>query len=207
MSKPLFARVALIGIGLIGSSLARALRRDRLAGSIAACARPQETLDIVRRLNLADEVTLDPAVAVTGAELVVIAAPLSAYAELARCMASALAPGAIVTDVGSVKEAAIRELKPLLPAGVHLVPGHPVAGTEHSGPEAGFAELFRDRWCILTPLAKGDAQALERVTRSSATASPPGSGVRMHQRSANISAKPLSGPECSVPATGWAGTK
>ena len=165
MSKPLFSRVALIGIGLIGSSLARVLRRDGLAGTIVACARRPETLDAVRRLGLADEVTADPAAAAAGAELVVIATPISAYAELGRRIAPALAAGAIVTDVGSVKEAAIRALQPALPAGIHLVPGHPVAGTEHSGPEAGFAEMFQDRWCILTPLAGGDAGALDRVTR------------------------------------------
>ena len=141
------------------------LRRDGLAGTIVACARRPETLDAVRRLGLADEVTADPAAAAAGAELVVIATPISAYAELGRRIAPALAAGAIVTDVGSVKEAAIRALQPALPAGIHLVPGHPVAGTEHSGPEAGFAEMFQDRWCILTPLAGGDAGALDRVTR------------------------------------------
>jgi len=163
MSK-LFDRVAFIGIGLIGSSLARVLRRGKLAGEIVACARREETLDKVRALALADRVTADPAEAVKGADLVVISTPLSAYAEIGRRIAPALKPGAILTDVGSVKEAVIRDLKPALPPGVHLVPGHPVAGTEHSGPEAGFADLFHDRWCILTPLPDGDAAALARVT-------------------------------------------
>src|SRR5262249_31485154 len=151
MSGKLFDKVALIGIGLIGSSLARVLRRDAPDTKIVACARRPETLDTVRRLNLADLATGDPAEAVQGADLVVIATPLPACAEVAHRIAPALKPGAIVTDVGSVKEAAIRELHPLLPATVHFVPGHPVAGTEHSGPESGFAELFHDRWCILTP--------------------------------------------------------
>ncbi|HEX7967011.1 MAG TPA: prephenate/arogenate dehydrogenase family protein [Stellaceae bacterium] len=164
MSRPRFERVALIGIGLIGSSLARVLRRDKLAREIVACARRAETLDKVRALGIADDVTSDPAAAAKGADLVVIAAPLSAYAEIGRRIGGALEPGAIVTDVGSVKEAVIRDLAPSLPAGVHLVPGHPVAGTEHSGPEAGFAEVFQDRWCILTPLPDGDAAALDRVT-------------------------------------------
>ncbi|HET7595117.1 MAG TPA: prephenate dehydrogenase/arogenate dehydrogenase family protein, partial [Stellaceae bacterium] len=164
MSGPQFERVALIGIGLIGSSLARVLRRNKLAREIVACARREETLEKVRALALADRVTADPAEAVRGADLVVLSTPLSAYAEIGRRMAPALAPDAIVTDVGSVKEAVIRDLKPSLPPGVHLVPGHPVAGTEHSGPEAGFAELFHDRWCILTPLPDGDAAALARVT-------------------------------------------
>ncbi len=160
-----FRRVAIIGVGLIGSSLARVLRRDKLAGEIVACARRAETLDKVRALGIADAVTSDPAEAADGADLIVIATPLSAYAEIGRRIAGALAPGAIVTDVGSVKEAVIRDLAPVLRAGVHLVPGHPVAGTEHSGPESGFAEMFKDRWCILTPLPDGDAAALERVTK------------------------------------------
>jgi cyclohexadieny/prephenate dehydrogenase len=160
----LFERVALIGVGLIGSSLARVLRRDHTATRIAACARSAQTLDAVRRLGLADETTDDPAAAVKGADLVVIATPLSAYAEIGRKIAPALRPGAIVTDVGSVKGVVIRDLAPLVPAGVHFVPGHPVAGTEHSGPEAGFAELFRDRWCILTPLPDTDPEAVAKVT-------------------------------------------
>jgi len=165
MSELRFARVALIGIGLVGSSLAHVLRRERLAGEIVACARRQATLDAALRLDLADRVSADPAMAVAGADLVVIGTPLSAYAEIGRAIAPALAAGAIVTDVGSVKAAAIRDLAPVLPKGVHLVPGHPVAGTEHSGPEAGFAEMFHDRWCVLTPPSGTDAGAVEQVTR------------------------------------------
>jgi cyclohexadieny/prephenate dehydrogenase len=164
MAELLFERVALIGIGLIGSSLARVLRRDSPTTHIVACARRAETLDAVRRLNLADETTDDPVAAVAGADLVVLATPLSAYAEIAAQIAPALKPGAIVTDVGSVKEAVIRDVAPTLPKGVHFVPGHPVAGTEHSGPEAGFAEMFHDRWCILTPLPEGDSAALAKIT-------------------------------------------
>src|SRR6266851_3325216 len=163
-SGKLFERVALIGIGLIGSSLARALRRDSPETKIVACARRSETLASVRRLDLADATTDDPAQAAEGADLVVIATPLSAYAEIGQRIGAVLKNGAILTDVGSVKEAVIRDLRPHLPAGVHFVPGHPVAGTEHSGPESGFAELFRDRWCILTPLPGIDAAALARLT-------------------------------------------
>jgi cyclohexadieny/prephenate dehydrogenase len=163
MPSPLFDRVAIIGIGLIGSSLARVLRRDSPATRIAACARRAETLDAVRRLQLADEIGDDPAVAVKDADLVVLATPLSAYAAIAAQIAPALKPGAIVTDVGSVKEAAIRDIAPALPPTVHFVPGHPVAGTEHSGPEAGFAEMFADRWCILTPPPGTDAGAVAKV--------------------------------------------
>jgi cyclohexadieny/prephenate dehydrogenase len=164
MSGVGFERVALIGIGLIGSSLARVLRRDRLAREIVACDRRPETLAKARALGLADCVTDDAAEAVAGADLVVIGTPVSAYGAIGRRIAGTLARGAILTDVGSVKGAVIREIEPLIPAGVHFIPGHPVAGTEHSGPEAGFAELFRDRWCILTPLPSGDAAALARVT-------------------------------------------
>src|SRR5437660_1592709 len=164
MSNQLFERVALIGIGLIGSSLARVLRRDSPDTRIVACARRAETLATARRLDLADEDTDDPAKAVTGADLVVIATPLSAYAEIAQRIAPALRDGAIVTDVGSVKGAAISELRPNLPARVHFVPGHPVAGTEHSGPEAGFAGLFQDRWCILTPPPGTAPEAVAKIT-------------------------------------------
>lgn len=162
MSKQ-FERVAFIGIGLIGSSLARVMIRDKLAGEIVACARTPATLDAVKTLKLADRVTNDPAEAVKGADLVVIATHLSSYAGIGKRIADPLKPGAIVTDVGSVKQAVIRDLKPLLPSAVHFVPGHPVAGTEFSGPAAGFADMFRDRWCILTPLPGTDPKAVARV--------------------------------------------
>src|SRR3954447_23719151 len=128
----MFDRVALIGIGLIGSSLARALRRDSPETEIIACARRAETLDTVRRLAIADATTHDPAQAAAGADLVVIATPLSAYAEIGERIAPALEDGAIVTDVGSVKQAVIRDLGPHIPRGVHFVPGHPAdaAGAE-----------------------------------------------------------------------------
>ncbi len=161
--SPLFARIALIGIGLIGSSLARVIRREGLAGQIVACARRAETLDAVRRLGLADEVTDDPAAAVAGADLVVLATPLGVYAAIAERIAPHLAPGAIVTDVGSVKAAAIEAVAPHIPEGVHFVPGHPVAGTERSGPEAGFDTLFEGRWCILTPPPGADEDAVAAV--------------------------------------------
>ena len=164
MAEMLFDRVALIGIGLIGSSLARVIRRDNPATRIIACARRAETLDVVRRLNLADETTDDPTRAARGADLVVVATPLSAYAAIAAAIAPALADGAILTDVGSVKETAIRDLLSAVRPGVHLVPGHPVAGTEHSGPENGFAEMFRDRWCILTPLPDGAPEPVAKIT-------------------------------------------
>jgi cyclohexadieny/prephenate dehydrogenase len=165
MSNRMFDRVALIGIGLIGSSLARVLRRDSPDTTIVACARRAETLASVRRLELADATTDDPAEAASGADIVVIATPLSAYAAIGERVKPALNDGAILTDVGSVKQMAIRDLLPHVPPGVHFVPGHPVAGTEHSGPEAGFAELFRDRWCILTPLPDTASEAVGAVAR------------------------------------------
>ncbi len=160
---PLFERIALIGMGLIGSSLARVVRRDRLAGHVAACARTEQTLATARELGLADSFTTDPAVAAAGADLVVLCAPLGAYRAIAETIAPRLEPGAIVTDVGSVKVSAIRDIAPHMPEGVHFVPGHPVAGTEHSGPEAGFDTLFEGRWCVLTPPPGTDAGAVERV--------------------------------------------
>lgn len=160
---PLFERVAIVGIGLIGSSLARALKARGLARHIAAYDCDAGARASAEKLAVADSIhaTLDDAVA--DADLVVLAIPLGDYRTTAAAIAPHLAAGATVTDVGSVKEEVIRAVKPTLPAGVHLVPGHPVAGTEHSGPEAGFAELFKDRWAILTPENGTDAKAVERV--------------------------------------------
>jgi cyclohexadieny/prephenate dehydrogenase len=161
--KVLFSRIALIGIGLIGSSLARVVRRDGLAQHIAVATRSKETLKKAKALKLADSYSLDPAEAVDDADLVMLATPLGAYGDVAKAMAPRLKPGAIVTDVGSCKESVFRDVEPHLPKGVHLVPGHPVAGTEHSGPEAGFAELFDGRWCVLTPARDADAKSVDRV--------------------------------------------
>lgn len=161
---PLFDTVALVGVGLIGSSLARVMRREGLARRIVGCARTRRTRSVCRELRLVDATFASPRQAVKGADLVVICSPVSAYAAIAEAMAPALKPGAIVSDVGSVKRAVVDALAPRVPAGVHLVPGHPVAGTERSGPEAGFAEMFRGRWCILTPAEGTDATAVRRVS-------------------------------------------
>ena len=160
----LFARIALIGAGLIGSSLARIARRQGLAGHIAVSARTQATLDKALELGFADSVSLDAAEAAENAALVVLCTPLGAYGSIAETLAPALKPGAIVSDVGSCKKIMFTDVAPHLGEGVHMVPGHPVAGTEHSGPEAGFAELFENRWCILTPGVDTDAAAVERVS-------------------------------------------
>ncbi len=158
-----FDRVALIGIGLIGSSLARVLRRDGLAGHITVCANTHATLDTAMKLGLADSITTDARQAVDGADLVVLCTPLGAYARIAEAMAQGLKPGCIVSDVGSAKQCVIADVGPHVPEGCHLVPAHPVAGTEHSGPEAGFAELFRDRFCILTPPPGTDRAAVDTI--------------------------------------------
>ena len=160
---PPFDRVALLGVGLINSSLARALRARGLARSLAGYSRRAETRRKVAALGIVDAVAADPAEAVAGADLVVLGVPVGANRGVARAMRPGLAPGAVVTDVGSVKQAVIDDVLPLLPDGVALVPGHPIAGTEHSGPEAGFAELFEGRWCALTPVAGGDPAAAARV--------------------------------------------
>ena len=162
--SPLFARVAFIGIGLIGSSLARAIRVHGLAGHISISTRRQTTLDSARDLKLGDTYTTDPLEAVKDADLVVICVPMGAYSTVAKAIKPGLKTGAIVTDVGSTKKSAIDDIKPHVPEGVHLVPGHPVAGTEHSGPEAGFAKLFENHWTILTPEAGTDAEAIGKVT-------------------------------------------
>ncbi len=159
----MFDRVTFIGIGLIGSSMARVMKRDGLAKSIVACARRKETLDACLKLGIADEVTSDYAASVKNADLVVIATPVGTNEEIAKIIGPHLKAGAIITDVGSVKQAVISAIAPHLPKGVHFVPAHPLAGTEHSGPESGFPELFQGRWCILTPEPGCDAQAVEKV--------------------------------------------
>ena len=160
----MFDRVALIGLGLIGSSLSHAVRRRNLARTIVGTAQSEKTRDTALRLGLVDSVYATAAEAVRDADLVILCAPVGVCSGLAKEMASALRLGAIVTDVGSVKGAIVRDVGPYVPAGVHFIPGHPIAGTEHSGPEAGFAELYDGRWCVLTPPAGTDAAAIEKLS-------------------------------------------
>ena len=164
-APPHFAKLALIGIGLIGSSIARACRAQGLVGEIQCSARSEASVQTALRLAIVDRATTDLAACVAEADLVILCAPVGANAGIAARIGPHLKPGAIVSDVGSVKRAVIRDVAPHLPAGAHLVPAHPVAGTESSGPEAGFAELFQDRWCILTPAADTDPDAVDRVAR------------------------------------------
>ena len=141
MSEPLFNKVALIGIGLIGSSLARVIRRENLANTIIVNTRREETLNRARELNLGDDYYSSAAEAVRDADLVIVCVPVGACGQVAAEIAPALKPGAIVTDVGSTKRSVIQQMAPVLPDTIEFVPGHPIAGTEHSGPDAGFAEL------------------------------------------------------------------
>ncbi len=164
MAEPLFNRLCLVGIGLIGSSIARvAKKRGDIAKTIVVTTRRPETLARVRELGLADVVEADAARAVEGCDGVIFCIPVGAYADAMRHIAAHLAPGAILSDVGSTKGSVVRDLSPLVPAGVHLVPAHPMAGTEHSGPDAGFPELFEGRYCIVTPLPDSDPAAVEKV--------------------------------------------
>ncbi|RDE08815.1 prephenate/arogenate dehydrogenase family protein [Pelagibacterium lacus] len=157
-------KLALIGIGLIGSSIARGARAAGLARTIAIATRREETLAEARALGLGDIYTTDAAEAVEGADLVILCSPVGTYETIARQIAGALKPGAIVSDVGSVKAHVIASIAPHMPDNVHLVPGHPLAGTEHSGPSAGFADLFQNRWCVLTPTEGTDPEAVETLS-------------------------------------------
>ena len=163
MAEPMFDKVALIGIGLIGSSLARVIRREGLARHIAIATRSEATLDRAAELGLGDSYTTDAAEAAKEADLVIVSVPVGSSGEVAAQIAPALKPGAIVTDVGSTKSSVIAQMRPHIPAGVHFIPGHPLAGTEKSGPDAGFADLFQNRWCIFTPLPDTDPAALEKL--------------------------------------------
>ena len=164
MPEPLCHRLALIGVGLIGSSVARIAReRGDLAGEVVVNARTAKTLDRVRELGFADRVEADAARAVEGADCVMLCAPVGAFADIAATIAPHLAAGAILTDVGSTKQSVIRDVGPLVPAGVHFVPAHPVAGTEYSGPDSGFTTLFEGRWALLTPPPGADEAAVGKI--------------------------------------------
>lgn len=164
MSEPLFQRVALVGIGLIGSSLSRVMRREKLAGEIVVSTRSEVTLKRAEELGLGDRYYLDSAEAVEGADLVIVCVPVGACGAVAEHIGPHLAHGAIVTDVGSVKASVISAMMPHIPDTVHFVAGHPIAGTEYSGPDAGFASLFENRWCILTPEKGTSPGAIDRLS-------------------------------------------
>ncbi len=163
MSEILFNRIALIGIGLIGSSIARDVKKLGLAKDVVISTRSLDTLKRAEELELGTAYVASAADAVKDADLVIVSVPVGASEAVAQQIAANLKPGAIVTDVGSTKASVIAQMAPHMPEGVHFIPGHPLAGTEKSGPDAGFAGLFKGRWCIFTPLEGTDPQALSRL--------------------------------------------
>jgi len=163
MSAPVYDRVALIGLGLIASSMALAMREQGLAGTITGHAKSAESRAVALEIGLCDAVFDTAAAAVQDADLVVLAVPVGAMAAIAEEIGPHLKPGACVTDVGSVKQAVIDAVAPHLPEGVAFVPGHPLAGTEHSGPRSGFPTLFVNRWCLLTPTESSTPEATARL--------------------------------------------
>ena len=160
----LFQRVALIGLGLIGSSLSHVIRRNGLALEITGYARSETTRTRALELGLVDRMFATATQTIAGADLVILCSPVGTYGSLAQEIGPVLEAGTILSDVGSVKAAVVRDVAPHLRTGVHFIPGHPIAGTEQSGPDSGFAELFMNRWCILTPLPESDPKAVERLT-------------------------------------------
>ncbi|MGB8621381.1 MAG: prephenate/arogenate dehydrogenase family protein [Paracoccaceae bacterium] len=159
----IYDRVALIGLGLIAGSMSHAMRRAGLAKEIVGTARSAETRSIAREIELCDRIVDSAAEAVEGADLVVLAVPVGVMGDVAEQIGPHLKPGATVTDVGSVKRAVIEAVGPHIPEGVHFIPGHPLAGTEHSGPRSGFAELFENRWCLLVPVEGTDPAATVKL--------------------------------------------
>jgi len=161
----MFKQITIIGFGLIGSSVARAVIEHKCADTIVCVDQDQEVCNKVLAMGLADDATTDPSLGVEGSDLVILCCPVGAMDHVGSRIAGHLQKDCIVSDVGSVKESVIEVLQPRLPSYVHLVPAHPIAGTEFSGPENGFAELFINRWCVLTPLPHTELQALEKVTK------------------------------------------
>lgn len=160
----MFKQITIIGFGLIGSSIARAVRQASPQTVIVCADTSRDVCETAQRLCIADAVFTDIGRSVKGSDLVILCVPVGAMALTAEKISPYVEAGAIVTDTGSVKTAVVNALQPRLPAKVHIVGGHPIAGTENSGPEAGFAELFHNRWCILTPLPHTDLRAIEQLT-------------------------------------------
>ena len=165
MRQVIYPKIALIGIGLIGSSLARIIRREGLAEHISISSRRQETLTRAQELGLGDSYSVSMAEAVKDADLVIVSVPVGSSGAVAQAIAPHLKAGSVITDVGSTKASVIAQMQPHIPANAHFIPGHPLAGTEKSGPDAGFADLFQNRWCILTPPEGTDEGEIARLTR------------------------------------------
>ena len=163
MSVVLFNKIALIGIGLIGSSIARDIKALGLANEVIICSRSRETLKRAEELKLGHTYVGSAAEAVHDADLTIVSVPVGASEAVAKQISETLKPGSIVTDVGSTKASVIAQMLPHIPADVHFIPGHPLAGTERSGPDAGFEGLFKGRWCILTPIEGTDDDALSKL--------------------------------------------
>jgi cyclohexadieny/prephenate dehydrogenase len=163
MTEPLFDRLAIIGTGLIGSSIARAARAQNAVRTIVATSHSLKTRKRIAELGIADKVAETNAEAAKDADLVIVCVPVGVCGDVAKEIGPHLKPGAMISDVGSVKGAIVRDMAPHLPNTVNFVPAHPVAGTEHSGPDAGFSELFESRWCILTPPQGTDPEAVEKL--------------------------------------------
>lgn len=163
--SPLFGQITIIGLGLIGSSLARAAVQQNLAAKVIGYDSSASVRTRAVELNFATDIASDMANAVRDADLIILCTPVGANGDIAAAMAPHLKTGSIISDVGSVKASVVASVMPHLPQGVHFVPAHPVAGTEYSGPDAGFATLFNKRWCIVTPLPNSDAEAVSKVTR------------------------------------------
>ena len=161
----LFNKVTLIGIGLIGSSIARVIKRDKIARHLVAVAKSKKTIDTVLKLGIADSVTLDLSEAVKDADMVMLCSPLGTYKKIMREIGPNLKRGCILTDVGSVKGCVFEDIEIEKLLGVNLVPAHPVAGTEYSGPEAGFVELFEGRWCVITPDKTASKESIEKICK------------------------------------------
>ncbi|MBN1141998.1 MAG: prephenate dehydrogenase/arogenate dehydrogenase family protein, partial [Deltaproteobacteria bacterium] len=165
MTRPLIGKLAVIGVGLIGGSFALALKKAHAVAEVVGVGRSRANLDLALELGIIDTGAADPAAGVVGADLVFLATPVLTMRSVTEAILPHLKPGAILTDAGSVKAEVIRQLEPLLPPGIHLVPGHPIAGTEKSGAGAAFAGLFAGRNCILTPTPRTDPGALALVRR------------------------------------------
>jgi cyclohexadieny/prephenate dehydrogenase len=165
MGDVIYKKIALIGIGLIGSSLARTIRAKSLAEHISIASRSQATLSRAEELGLGDSYSTSMAEAVKDADLIIVSVPVGSSGAVAEAISTSLKPGAVLTDVGSTKASVIAQMTPHIPAGVHFIPGHPLAGTEKSGPDAGFATLFENRWCILTPPDGTDKAEIARLTQ------------------------------------------
>ena len=161
----IFNRVAIIGMGLIGSSLSYAIKRKKISRYVSATAASNKTIRVIKKLKLANKVSNTAKEAVQDADLIIICTPISAYSKIIKEIKNSMMKDAILTDVGSVKQATIDCIKPHLPKNITFIPGHPIAGTEESGPQSGFAELFDGRWCILTPLKKTDKKKLKKLTK------------------------------------------